>query len=48
MQVKHGLGWFYENTILDKKPLRTIKHKEEIAKYYHEHHDKLTSLVEKN
>jgi len=46
MQVKHGLGWFYENAILEKKPLRTIKNKEKIAKYYHEHHAKLQALVE--
>ncbi len=46
MQVKHGLGWFYENAILEKKPLRTVKNKEKIAKYYHEHHAKLQSLVE--
>ncbi len=47
MQVKHGLGWFYENAILEKKPLRVKTHKDEIAKYYDAHHNKLTSLVEK-
>ena len=41
MQVKHGLGWFYENAILDKKPLRSTKHKDEIAEYYHKHHAEL-------
>ncbi|MBN2782523.1 MAG: N-formylglutamate amidohydrolase [Campylobacterales bacterium] len=46
MQVKHGLGWFYENTILEKKPLRSTKNKDEIAYYYHAHHEKLTKLVD--
>jgi len=46
MQVKHGLGWFYENTILGKKPLRTTQNKAAIAEYYHEHHDRLECLVE--
>lgn len=47
MQVKYGLGWFYENAILGKKPLRSLKHKGEISKYYDEHHKKLLSIVEK-
>ena len=47
MQKKYGLGWFYENAILSQKPLRDKKHKKEIEKYYHEHHKKLTELVEK-
>lgn len=47
MQIKHGLGWFYENAILEKKPLRTTKNKKEIIKYYKEHHNKLLSLVDK-
>lgn len=46
MQINHGLGWFYENAILKKKPLRSRKNKEKIADYYHEHHKKLTRLVE--
>ena len=46
MQVNHKLGWFYENTILEEKPLRDTKNKDEIAKYYKQHHKKLTKLVE--
>lgn len=46
MSTKYGLGWFYENAILEKKPLRKNINKDEISNYYHEHHDKLTSLVE--
>jgi len=46
MQINYGLGWFYENAILEKKPLRNTKHKDEIAKYYKQHHEKLTNLVE--
>ncbi len=43
MQIKHGLGWFYENAILEKKPLRSNKHKKEIAEYYHKHHEELNA-----
>ena len=43
MQTKHGLGWFYENAILDKKPLRSTIHKDEIAQYYHKHHAELNA-----
>ncbi len=43
MQVKHGLGWFYENAILEKKPLRSTKNREAIASYYHKHHAKLNA-----
>ncbi|NOQ30704.1 MAG: hypothetical protein GQ570_06240 [Helicobacteraceae bacterium] len=46
MQLKHALGWFYENAILEKKPLRSTKNKDKIARYYHEHHKKLLDLVE--
>lgn len=46
MSTKYGLGWFYENAILEKKTLRQTINKDEISNYYHEHHDKLTSLVE--
>ena len=41
MQVKHSLGWFYENAILEKKPLRDTKNKDKIAEYYHKHHNEL-------
>ena len=46
MQVKHGLGWFYENAILEKKPLRTTQNKASVAPYYHDHHDRLEFVVE--
>ena len=46
MQIKHGLGWFYENAILEKKPLRTTKNKASVAPYYHDHHDRLEFVVE--
>ena len=42
----HGLGWFYENAILEKMPLRSTKNKEKIASFYHKHHNKLLGLVE--
>lgn len=41
MQVKYKLGWFYENAILSKKPLRTIEHKNIIRKYFDNHHQEL-------
>ena len=43
MQTKFGLGWFYENAILEKKPLRGIGHKTEISKYYENHHKELNA-----
>jgi len=46
MQQKHGLGWFYENAILEKKPLRSTKNKSSIAPYYHDHHNTLEFIVE--
>ena len=42
---KFGLGWFYENAILEKKPLRNTKHKEEIKKFYKTHHENLNRLT---
>jgi N-formylglutamate amidohydrolase len=47
MHKNFGLGWFYENSILEKRPLRNTKNKQKIAKYYHKHHQKLENLVEK-
>jgi len=38
MHLKFKLGWFYENAILEKKPLRTTVNKEKIRKYFDEHH----------
>ncbi|MEY3002259.1 MAG: hypothetical protein RLZZ428_634 [Pseudomonadota bacterium] len=46
MQKQFGLGWFYENAILEKKSLRTTKHKKEIASFYDAHHEKLNALTQ--
>jgi len=46
MHTKYKLGWFYENAILEKKPLRTIKNKDKIRTYFDEHHQKLNKLTE--
>jgi len=41
------LGWFYENAILSKTPLRDISNKEEIKKYYTQYHQKLNQNTKK-
>lgn len=41
MQVKHQMGWFYENMITVKKPLRNLNSKEELSKYYKKYHEEL-------
>ncbi len=41
MQKKYGLGWFYENAILTKKPLRELNNKTKIRAYYDAHHKEL-------
>jgi N-formylglutamate amidohydrolase len=46
MYKKYRLGWFYEMAILEKKPLRSLKNKEKIRKYYKTHHEKLEKLTE--
>jgi len=46
MYKKFKLGWFYENAILEKKPLRSIRNKDKIRTYYDEHHKKLNYLTE--
>ena len=46
MYQKFRLGWFYENSILDKKPLRSTKNKSKIRKYFDEHHAKLNQLTQ--
>ena len=46
MQKEFGLGWFYENAILEKKPLRTTQHKKEIRKYFDLHHKTLNLKTE--
>lgn len=46
MQKNFGLGWFYENAILQKKPLRSIENKHIIRKYYDAHHQKLNQLTQ--
>lgn len=44
MQKKYKLGWFYENSILKKEPLRINKNKNEISKYYMKYHQELNDL----
>lgn len=44
---KKGLGWFYEKAILEEKPLRDTKHKEEISKYYIDYHQELNDKTQK-
>lgn len=46
MYKKYRLGWFYENTILDKKRLRSLNNKDLIKKYYDEHHRQLNDLTQ--
>jgi N-formylglutamate amidohydrolase len=46
MYQKFKLGWFYENSILDKKPLRGVENKSKIRKYFDEHHAKLNQLTQ--
>jgi len=41
MHKKHRLGWFYENAILTKKPLRKLDNKANIRAYYDAHHKEL-------
>ena len=45
MYKKYKLGWFYENAILENKPLRDTKNKEKIRKYYDEHHKSLNKMT---
>jgi N-formylglutamate amidohydrolase len=46
MHTEHRLGWYYENAIVDKKPLRDTKNKDKISEYYKAHHEKLSKLVD--
>ena len=41
MQQNFKMGWFYENAILENKPLRNTHNKEEISKYFLNHHKEL-------
>ena len=41
MHLHYKLGWFYENTPLEEKPLRTTKNKEKISEYYIKYHQNL-------
>jgi len=45
MHSKYGLGWFYENAILEKKPLRSNKNKQMIRSYFDEHYKILNELT---
>jgi len=47
MHKKYGLGWFYENAILTKKPLRKLYNKNIIRKYFDNHHKELNQKTEK-
>lgn len=38
---KFGLGWFYEKSIIEEKPLRSKMNKEEVSRYYKEYHQEL-------
>ena len=46
MYKKYRLGWFYENSILSKKPLRKIDNKNSIRKYFENHHKELNEKTE--
>ena len=46
MQKKFGLGWFYENAILSKKPLRKLDNKKEIRTFFDAHHKELNRLTQ--
>ena len=46
MHADFGLGWFYENAILEKKPLRSIDNKDKIRKYFDDHHKLLNKLTQ--
>ena len=40
--AEFGLGWFYEQAIIEKRSLRDKEHKDEISEYYRQYHDDLT------
>ena len=46
MHKDFKLGWFYENTILKKKPLRGTQNKSTIRKYFDNHHNLLNKLTQ--
>ena len=46
MHKKHRLGWFYENAILEKKPLRKRDKKAAVRSYFDAHHDELNKKTE--
>ncbi len=43
MYKKYKLGWFYENAILCKTPLRKTNNKNSIRKYFDDHHKELNN-----
>ena len=47
MHRKYRLGWFYENAILEKKPLRRTMHKHEVKTFYDAHHRALNEMTAK-
>lgn len=46
MHQKFKLGWFYENSILEHKPLRIVKNKDKIRTYFDNHHKLLNQLTQ--
>ena len=46
MHKKFKLGWFYENAILEKKPLRKVNNKAKIRSYFETHHNELNKKTE--
>jgi N-formylglutamate deformylase len=46
MHKKYRLGWFYENAILSKKPLRNTENKNIIKQYFDSHHKELNKKTQ--
>jgi N-formylglutamate amidohydrolase len=46
MHKEHRLGWFYENAILAKKPLRKTNNKAKVRAYFDAHHSELNKKTE--
>ena len=46
MHQMFRLGWFYENTILEKTPLRIIDNKQIIREYFDNHHKELNEKTQ--
>ena len=46
MHKNFKLGWFYENSILKKEPLRDTRYKDELREYFDAHHEELNRKTE--